>query len=119
MSGEQQLVIKSGPRKPKFDSLTLSQWSVANLAILYRLVDEGKLVGPSVMDDLSYSTKMYQLVHKFSLVSVILYDRDYRKLQSRMGFRWGTDMQHLHTLFPSTEGKFGSPLAFSEYPKKG
>ena len=34
----------------------------------------------------------------FSLISVLLYDREYRRLQATMGFRWGTDVQHLHTL---------------------
>ena len=97
--GDQQLVIKTGPKKPKLESLTLSQWSVANLAILYRLVNEGKLVGPNLMDYLSYTTKVYQLVQRFSLSSVLLYDREYRKLQASMNFRWGTDVQHLHTLF--------------------
>ena len=44
--GEQQIVVKSGPKKPKLESLTLSQWSIANLGILYKLVGEGKLGGP-------------------------------------------------------------------------
>ena len=107
--GDQQIIVKSGPKKPKLESLTLSQWSVANLAILYKLVGENKLVGPSLMDYLSYTTKVYQLVQRFSLVSVLLFDREYRKLQASMGFRWGTDVQHLHTLFlqartqPSTQ----------------
>ena len=96
--GEQKLVIKSAPKKPKVENLTLSQWSVANLAILYKLVGEGKLVGNALMDYLSYTTKFYQLVQRCSLVSVLLYDREYRQLQASMGFRWGTDVQHLHTL---------------------
>ena len=58
--GEQQLVIKAGPKKPRLESLTLSQWSVANLAILYRLVNDGRLAGSSLMDYLSYSTKVNQ-----------------------------------------------------------
>ena len=97
--GDQQLLIKSGPKKPRLESLTLSQWSIANLAILYKLVGDGKLVGASLMDYLSYTTKVYQLVQRFSLASVLLYDREYRKIQSTMNFRWGTDVQHLHTLF--------------------
>ena len=51
-------------------------------------------MGPRMMDYLSYSTKVYQLVQRFSLVLVLLYDRVYRKLQSTMGFRWGRDVQH-------------------------
>lgn len=51
------------------------------------------------MDYLSYTTKVYQLVQRYSLTSVLLYDREYRKILCSMGFRWGTDVQHLHTLF--------------------
>ena len=96
--GDQQIVVKSGPRKPKLENLTLSQWSIANLAILYKLSGENKLAGESMLDYLSYTTKVYQLVQRFSLPSVLLYDREYRKLQASMNFRWGTDVQHLHTL---------------------
>ncbi|MES9879858.1 MAG: hypothetical protein ABW185_03155, partial [Sedimenticola sp.] len=96
--GDQHIVVKSGPRRPKLDTLTLCQWSVANLSILYRLVGDNKLPGPALMDYLSYTTKIYQLVQKYSLISVFLYDREYRKLQANMNFRWGTDVQHLHTL---------------------
>ena len=86
VQGDQQLVIKLGPKKPKLKSLSLSQWSVANLAILYRLVNEDKLVGPNLMDYLSYNTKVYHLVQRFSLPSVLLYNREYRKLQASMSF---------------------------------
>ena len=88
--GDQQIVVKSGPKKPRLENLTLSQWSVANLAILYKLVSEQKLLGSSLMDYLSYSTKIYKLVQRYSLVSVLLFDREYRKLQSSMKFKWGT-----------------------------
>ncbi|MES9882076.1 MAG: hypothetical protein ABW185_14470 [Sedimenticola sp.] len=105
--GDQQLVVKSGPRKPKLENVSFTQWSIANLAILYRLVQEGKLNGSALMDYLSYTTKVYQLVQRFSMVSVLAYDREYRKLQSAMGFRWGTDVQHLHTLCLQSRDKIG------------
>ena len=117
--GDQQLVIKSGPKKPRLESLTLSQWSVANLAILYRLVNEGKLVGPNLMDYLSYTTKVYQLVQRFSLSSVLLYDREYRKLQASMSFHWGTDVQHLHTLFLQPRAGPGSQANASTGQRNG
>ena len=115
--GDQQIVVKSCPKKTKLESLTLSQWSVANLSILYKLVNENKLIGPALMDYLSYTTKVYQLVQRFSLVSVILFDREYRKLQSSMGFRWGTDVQHLHTLFLQARSQPASQA--SQQTKKG
>ena len=116
--GDQHLVIKSGPRKPKLESITLSQWSVANLAILYKLVNEGKLVGPQLMDYLSYTTKVYQLVQRYSLASILLFDREYRKLQGNMNFRWGTDVQHLHTLFLQPRASTGPQGASSNSLKK-
>ena len=97
-NGSQQVVVKSGPRKPKLENVSLAQWSVANLAILYKLVAEGKLHGGNILDYLSYTTKICQLVQKYTLVSVLLYDREYRQLQARHDFRWGTDVPHFHTI---------------------
>ena len=34
-NGTQQVLLKYCPRKPKLENVTLAQWSVANLAILY------------------------------------------------------------------------------------
>ena len=115
--GEQKLVIKSGPKKPRLESLTLSRWSMANLSILYKLVNEGKLLGPRLMDYLSYTTKVYQLVQRFSLI--LLYDREYRKLQATMNFRWGTNVQHLHTLFLQPRPNSGTQGNPTNVQKKG
>ena len=38
-----QIVVKSGVN-PKLESVTLSQWSIVNLAIMYKLMREGRLV---------------------------------------------------------------------------
>lgn len=97
-NGTQQVILKSGPKKPKLESITLAQWSVANLAILYKLVEDGKLHSGNILDYLSYTTKICQLVQRYSLVSVLLYDKEYRQLQSRHDFRWGTDVPHFQTV---------------------
>ncbi|MEW8546117.1 MAG: hypothetical protein AB2693_21565 [Candidatus Thiodiazotropha sp.] len=114
--GDQQILVKSGPRKPKLENLTLSQWSVANLSILYKLSRDGKLIGQSLMDYLSYTTKVYQLVQRYNLISVFLYDREYRKLQASEGFRWGTDVQHLHQI--NLQPREKSQTAQSQVTKK-
>ena len=101
-NGAQQVVLKSGPRKPKLENVTLAQWSVANLAILYKLVSESKLHAGNILDYLSYTTKVCQLVQRYTLISVLLYDREYRQLQARHEFRWGTDVPHLHTMHLQT-----------------
>ena len=36
-TGAHQVVLKSGPKKPRLENVTLAQWTIANLAILYRL----------------------------------------------------------------------------------
>ena len=111
-NGSQQVVVKSGPRKPKLENVSLAQWSVVNLAILYKLVAEGKLHGGNILDYLLYTTKICQLVQKYTLVSVLLYDREYRQLQARHDFRWGTDVPHFHTihLLPRTNRLFSPQL---------
>lgn len=116
--GDQQVIVKSGPKKPKLENLSPSQWSITNLAILYKLVSEGKLVGPALMNYLSYSTKFYQLVQKCSLTSELLFDREYRKLQADMGFWWGTDVQHLHMLHLQPRDKLSKQAPCPNQPRK-
>ena len=94
-----KIVLKSGPRKPKLDNVSLSQWIVANLAILYKLQGESKLTGEGLLDYLLYTIKICQLVQRYSLTSVLLYDREHRKLQSAHGFHWGTDVPHLQSVY--------------------
>ena len=49
-------------------------------------------------------------------MSVLLFDREYRKLQASTGFQWGTDVQHFHTLFLQPRDK---SAAQGNLPKKG
>ena len=53
--GDQQIDVNSGLKKPCLENLTLSQWSVANLALLYKLIGENKLQGKSLLDYRSYT----------------------------------------------------------------
>ena len=57
-TGAHQVVLKSGPKKPR--KVTLAQWTIANLAILYKLHQESKLTGEAILDYLSYTTKICQ-----------------------------------------------------------
>ena len=99
-----QVIIKTGG-KVKLEGLTLSQWSIANLAILYRLQQQGDFTSQSVIDYLSHTTKIYQLIQRYDNVSVFLYDREYRQLQACHGFRFGTDIPHLHTVHLHPRGQ--------------
>jgi len=53
----------------------------------------------NIADYLVYTEKFAELLETPSLASVIAYDNQYRKLQSRCGFCWGKDSPHLHIGF--------------------
>ena len=94
-----QLVFKSGPAKPKLESISLSDWSVANLSIMYKLIESGDLASTFQHDYLSYTKRIYQLIKFYEMTSVFFYDREYRCLQHQHKFRWCTDVPHLQTVF--------------------
>ena len=90
-----QLVIKSGPTKPKLENISFIQWSMANIAVMHRLVEDGKIVSMNhVLDYQSYTVRILQLAQRYTFSSVLLYDREYRRLQAESQFRWGTDLGH-------------------------
>ena len=94
---EFQPICLAGPKKPRLESLAVNQWSLANIAIMHKLVQDGTLPLSQVFDYLSYSTYMHRLMSACELVSVYLFDREYRKLQHIHNFRWGTVVGHLST----------------------
>ena len=59
-TGSHQEVLKAGPKKPKLETVSLSQWTIANLTILYKLHGESRLTGEDMLDYLSYTTKICQ-----------------------------------------------------------
>ena len=94
-----QLVCRAGPRKPRLSSVSIPEWSVANLAILSRLQDDGNLEGNGVLGYLSYTIRVYQLCQRHDAVFVYLCDREYGKLQPQLLFPWGTDVTHLQAMW--------------------
>ena len=84
-------------RQSKLFSVTPQQWSAANSAIMARLIQDGLLGGTGVNQYLNYSYKVSELGQMYTWQSVLQYDRQYRILQSRLSFAWGTDISHLRT----------------------
>ena len=63
-----------------------------------KLTNPGKLSGMAeIADYLSYTVKVAELLETHTLVSVVMYDNEYRKFQHQYGFRWSSDSQHLDT----------------------
>lgn len=99
-SGGASIVIRAQKGKPKLENITLSMWIAANVRIMHELLTTGKLSGtPSIADYLSYTVKFAELLESHTFLSALLYDNEYRKLQHKYGFRWGSHSQHLHTGF--------------------
>ena len=78
-----------------------------------KLLQRGVLTHSSLLDYLSYTTRVYQLLSVHDTRSVFLYDREYRKLQTLHSFRWGTDVPHLQMvhLRPKSLQNFQNNLA--------
>lgn len=87
----------SSSNKRKLDQISPSQWIAANARIQAELIGEGmEMCG--IHDYLSYTAKIGELATRFTWASVLHYDDEYRRNQSIMGFRWGSDSQHLTTV---------------------
>jgi hypothetical protein len=90
-----QLIFRSGASKPKLETVSICEWAIANIAIMYRLSEDGLLSGVSnMLDYQSYTVRVFELFQRFQHSSVLLFDREYRKLQAKNNFRWGTDVGH-------------------------
>lgn len=95
--GTTKLVISSGPKKPKLESVSIAQWVVGNTRIFHHLLCSGKLPSPQdVQHYLAYTVKIMELSAKFSWPSVLQYDDEFRHIQAVYNYPWSFDSHHLH-----------------------
>ena len=90
-----QIMLKSGPRKPKLETVSPMMWTAASARIMSKLMLEGKLSNENVCHYLSYTVKVATLAQRYQWQSVLLYDREYRRAQAAYNFLWGSDVPHL------------------------
>jgi hypothetical protein len=93
-----EIVIRSqekSAKKVQLSSVSVTQWSIANVSILYQLILDGVLSQSNIIDYLAYTVKILELSFHHEWDSVLSYDREYRNKQAAYGFRWGTDPPHL------------------------
>lgn len=93
----QSIVVKSGTKKLKLDNISPAQWIGANARILAELLRQGRLQYHQVPQYLGYTAKIGDLALRYSWLSVLFYDNEYRYLQSQYQFDWGRDAPHLAT----------------------
>ena len=99
ISGDSQtkLTLSVSSNKPKLESISVEQYSIANLRIFYELLYSNRLsTMQDVQEYLSYSIKLMELAKRYTWLSVLRYDDEYRVLQHTYGFSWSTDNSHLH-----------------------
>ena len=110
--GGSRLVISYGQHRPRLESVTLSQWVVANTRIFHNLLFANKLpTSRDLRDYLAYTVKIMELAGKYEWVSVLKFDDEYRQLQATYSFPWSHDSHHLHevTLVPMAKSKPSAP----------
>lgn len=66
---------------------------------MYKLLKDGALDMASIPDYLGYTVKISQLADIYEWVTVLLYDREYRRQQATLRHPWGTENAHLHTVY--------------------
>lgn len=96
--GDTQFVYRNAPKKPQLHTVTVEDWCLANTRIMDTMMNTHTLTGSTLRDYMCHTMKICELFKHYQRPSVLQYDREYRHLQARHGFRWGTDCPHLHTL---------------------
>ena len=106
--GTTKMYVSYGRKKIKLEQVSFQQWVVANTRIFYSLLSGGKF--PSLADIqhyLSYTVKVMELSSKYSWVSVLRYDDEFRQNRAVYNYPWNYDSNHLHTVLlepPSVQG---------------
>ena len=81
--GSNRLLVKYGKRKPKLESMTVAQWTVANTHIIHQLISSKQLVSyDDIKSYLAYTVKVMQLCTRYTWVSILGCDDEFRQLQA-------------------------------------
>ena len=92
-----RLLLSVGNKKPKLSNISVEQYSIANLRIFHELLSLNRLpTMADIREYLSYSIKIYELARKYSWLSVLQYDNEFRVLQHMYGYPWSMDHSHIH-----------------------
>ena len=65
------------------------------MRLLNHLLCTGQLPRADIVFYLAYTTKIYEFTEKYEWSSVLNYDYNYRELQAKHKFKWGTLSPHM------------------------
>jgi len=113
------LVLKTGPRKPKLHEVDQAMYMAASSRILAHMLNSGKLSSTQTAHYLAYMVKIGMLAQRYQWHSVLVYDREYRKMQAAYKFPWGSDTQHLAQVYLLDKStKPAVPVRVQNYQKQ-
>ena len=114
-----KLLVKYGKRKRKLESLTVAQWTVANTRIMHRLISSKQLVSYAIKSYLTYTVKVMQLCTRYTWVSILRFDDEFRQLQAFYQVPWTYDSNHLRTVYlgPRKMAYFGNASFSAGFPE--
>ena len=99
LGDNQTFVLKSGPKKPRYDSITVWQWCLGAIRIQNELTRLGRLVSEKEKRQyMGYVCKTLELNSRFEWQSILEFDKEYRGHQARFNFAWGTEIPHLSSV---------------------
>ena len=108
--GSTQLILRSSRQKPAPEAVTLPQWISANARIMAKMISDGVLKSnQDVLDYLEYVMDFGDYAQVNEIESVMLYDHEYRKKQSRKRSKWGSDDIHLANFYLQRKNLFQRP----------
>jgi hypothetical protein len=107
-------------REKSIEKVSWQQWVDANTQIMAVLLHKGT----DAREYMTYTVMISQLAQRYEWLSILKFDREYRRKQANTGCPWGSDMQILRevTLIPKGQTfnkskRFGSEQGFTK--KKG
>ena len=111
---------KDKKERKSLENVTISQWNVANLKIMYILLSRGELnMQPCISglgtlhEYLMYTSKVMEYAGQFPWKSVLRYDQAFRHKQANGQLCWKDDNQHLVTIHLVSPIHKDSPLTSS------
>lgn len=87
--------IQIDRKKVPLSQVTLEQWGFASLSILTELMRTGELSPLEIKGYINYTQCIFRLASNHIWHSVLLYDKEYRDLRSKEGFKWDEPQKDL------------------------
>ena len=96
-NGGNKLFLKSGPTKPKLESVTMNQWVIGALRILNHFLESNQISSLTEMQSyVGYMVKVMELAGCYDWVSVLRYDDDFCHMQALYNIPWLYESHHIH-----------------------